>query len=70
MSYKLFPVGKLIKREQFTIAHIMPDYSPALKYLELFSHAIIFLEWNEGNDFLSRISHVRTGQRLTACRAL
>lgn len=52
-TYELFPVGRLIKGQQFTIAHLMPDFCPALKYLELFSHAIMFLEWNKGSDLFS-----------------
>lgn len=49
--YELFPIGKLSVRKSYTAVHIMPDYRPALKYLELFSHAIVFLEYNQDYNF-------------------
>ena len=48
--YELFPVGVLREEEGSVFAHIMPDYRLALKYLELFSHVIIFLEGNREYD--------------------
>lgn len=42
--YELFPIGKLIKDKQIAVVRVLPDYRPALKYLELFSHALIFLK--------------------------
>lgn len=50
-SYKLFPVGTLRVGERSTLAYIMPDYRPALKYLELFSHVAIFLRGNKVYNF-------------------
>ncbi|MDK2951796.1 MAG: excinuclease subunit, partial [Kosmotogales bacterium] len=42
--YELFPIGKLIRDKQITVVRVIPGYRPALKYLELFSHASIFLK--------------------------
>lgn len=53
LEYELFPIGKLIVRDNYTFAHIMPDYRPALKNLKLFSHILVFSkpdrEYNQSN---------------------
>lgn len=48
---ELFPVGRLITREACSVVQIMPDYRPALKYLDEFSHGILFVEGNQPENF-------------------
>ncbi len=52
--YEIFPIGKLIKDKQITVVHVIPEYRPALKYLELFSHASIFLKKRKGCTSIDR----------------
>ncbi len=48
--FNLLPIGKLIVREEHTYVHLAADYIQALKYLDLFSHALIFCKPNEKCD--------------------
>mgnify|MGYP005831995189 CR=1 FL=1 len=49
-KYELLPVGVLRAENESVYAYIMPEYSPALKYLDLFSHAIIFYDSGREHD--------------------
>ena len=40
-QYELIPVGKTEIEQDRVYVHIFPDFRPALKYLELFSHATL-----------------------------
>lgn len=54
LSFKLIPIGKTEVLEGRTYLHILPDFKQALKYLEQFSHAIIFIE-KHGTDYYEEI---------------
>ncbi|MCX7711107.1 MAG: excinuclease ABC subunit UvrA [Clostridia bacterium] len=44
--FEINPVGRLIMSENHTYAVVYEKYRPALKHLELFSHALVFFETN------------------------
>jgi len=50
-TYELLPIGKIKTEHKNTYVHIHSDFKPALKYLELFSHALIFLKMEEGYEY-------------------
>lgn len=44
-EYVLFPIGKRIAGGKGALVGIIPDYRPALKYLGLFSHVLVFWQY-------------------------
>ncbi|MHA2248941.1 MAG: tRNA (N6-threonylcarbamoyladenosine(37)-N6)-methyltransferase TrmO [Candidatus Kariarchaeaceae archaeon] len=47
--YKTYPIGYVKKRDNKTYLDILPDFRPALKDLEKYSHLIV-LWWISGRD--------------------
>ncbi len=46
-DYKLKPIGGLLLMNGFVTAYVYPEYKPALKSLDLFSHVILIFEKGE-----------------------
>ncbi len=43
-NYELIPIGNILLKEGNTYITVLPEYRPALKYLDLFSHALLYYE--------------------------
>lgn len=52
-KFELFPVGRIEACDEHSYVYIFNDYRPALKYLGLFSHALLFLKC-DGEDKINR----------------
>ena len=62
--FELLPIGKIKVEDKRTYMHILPKYSKALKYLDLFSHALIFLKDNNSAKHSNSIAELIIGKIL------
>ncbi len=53
-TYRVFPVGTVRREDGRTFLDILPDFAPALKELEDFSHVQVFWWFDKFGDHASR----------------
>jgi tRNA-Thr(GGU) m(6)t(6)A37 methyltransferase TsaA len=53
-TYQIFPVGTVRRKDGRTFLSILPDFAPALKELEGFSHVQVFWWFDKFADDVSR----------------